>query len=106
MSQEVPDVEPFERVFIANRGEIAIRIAKAATSLGMESIGVYAPVDATSLHTRYTTENIEIGSSAVDQVDPVGAYLNIEALVDAAKVAGCDCVHPGYGFLSENAEFA
>jgi len=106
MSQEVPDVEPFQRVFIANRGEIAIRIAKAATSLGMESVGVYAPVDAASLHTRYTTENIEIGSSAGDQVDPVGAYLNIEALVDAAKVAGCDCVHPGYGFLSENAEFA
>ena len=106
MSQEVSDIEPFKRVLIANRGEIAIRIAKAATALGMESVGVYAPVDSASLHTRYTTENSEIGNSAGDQADPVSAYLNIEALVDVAKATGCDCVHPGYGFLSENAEFA
>ncbi|MEC9253141.1 MAG: biotin carboxylase N-terminal domain-containing protein, partial [Pseudomonadota bacterium] len=106
MGHEVSDIAPFKRVFIANRGEIAIRIAKAATTLGMESVGVYAAVDAGSLHTRYTTENREIGSSAGDQADPVSAYLDIEALVDAAKATGCDCVHPGYGFLSENAEFA
>ena len=106
MSQEVSDIEPFKRVLIANRGEIAIRIAKAATALGMESVGVYAPVDSASLHTRYTTENSEIGNSVGDQADPVSAYLNIEALVDVAKATGCDCVHPGYGFLSENAEFA
>ncbi len=62
MSQEVSDIEPFKRVLIANRGEIAIRIAKAATALGMESVGVYAPVDSASLHTRYTTENSEIGN--------------------------------------------
>ena len=106
MAHEVSDIAPFKRVFIANRGEIAIRIAKAATTLGMESVGVYAAVDAGSLHTRYTTENKEIGSSAGDQADPVSAYLDIEALVDAAKATRCDCVHPGYGFLSENAEFA
>ena len=106
MSEDVSDIEPFKRVFIANRGEIAIRIAKAATTLGMESVGVYAPVDATSLHTRYTTQNREIESSGANQADPVSAYLDIEALVDAAKATGCDCVRPGYGFLSENAEFA
>ena len=100
MGHEVSDIAPFKRVFIANRGEIAIRIAKAATTLGMESVGVYAAVDAGSLHTRYTTENKEIGSSAGDQVDPVSAYLDIEALVDADKATRCDCVHPGYGFLS------
>ena len=106
MNHEVPDNGSFKRVFIANRGEIAIRIAKAATTLGMESVGVHVPMDAGSLHTRYTTENREIGSSAGDQADPVNAYLDIDALVNAAKATGCDCVHPGYGFLSENVEFA
>ena len=106
MNHEVPDNGSFKRVFIANRGEIAIRIAKAATMLGMESVGVHVPMDASSLHTRYTTENREIGSSAGDQADPVNAYLDIDALVNAAKATGCDCVHPGYGFLSENAAFA
>ena len=106
MNHEVPDNGSFKRVLIANRGEIAIRIAKAATMLGMESVGVHVPMDAGSLHTRYTTENREIGSSAGDQADPVNAYLDIDALVNAAKATGCDCVHPGYGFLSENVEFA
>ena len=106
MNQEVPAIGSFKRVFVANRGEIAIRIAKAATTLGIESVGVHVPVDAGSLHTRYTSENREIGSSSSDQADPVSAYLDIEALVNVAKATGCDCVHPGYGFLSENVEFA
>ncbi len=88
-----------KRVLIANRGEIAIRVAKAASALGMESVGVYAPADSFSLHTRFTTEARRIGH---DDGDPLAAYLDAEAVVDAAVESGCDCVHPGYGFLSEN----
>ena len=94
-----------KRVLIANRGEIAIRIAKAASALGMESVGVYAPADALSLHTRFTTESFEISARGA-ATDPVRAYLDAEALIRAAKASGCDCVHPGYGFLAENAAFA
>jgi acetyl/propionyl-CoA carboxylase alpha subunit/acetyl-CoA carboxylase carboxyltransferase component len=90
-----------KRVLISNRGEIAIRIAKAASALGMESVGIYAAVDALSLHTRFTTEAREIGGP-----DPVAAYLDADAIVQAAKSSGCDAVHPGYGFLAENAGFA
>ena len=93
-----------KRVLISNRGEIAIRIAKAASALGMESVAVYAPVDALSLHTRATTEAREVGNGAAQ--DPVGAYLDAAALLEVAAETGCDCVHPGYGFLAENAPFA
>ncbi|HEY2709729.1 MAG TPA: carboxyl transferase domain-containing protein [Caulobacteraceae bacterium] len=92
----------FKRVLIANRGEIAIRIARAADALGVETVSIYAAADALGLHTRVTTQRREIGAGA----DPVKAYLDIEAIVAAAKATGCDCVHPGYGFLSENAAFA
>ncbi|MEZ5551510.1 MAG: carboxyl transferase domain-containing protein [Pseudomonadales bacterium] len=94
----------FRRVLIANRGEIAGRIAKAAAALGVESVGVYAPVDALSLHTRYVTEAHELKVS--DPSDPVAAYLDMESLIEIARSAGCDAVHPGYGFLSENSLFA
>ncbi|MGH6956067.1 MAG: biotin carboxylase N-terminal domain-containing protein, partial [Caulobacteraceae bacterium] len=92
----------FRRVLIANRGEIAIRIARAAEALGMEAVSVHAAADARSLHTRVTTATRLVGAAA----DPVGAYLDIDALIGAARETGCDCVHPGYGFLSENAAFA
>ena len=91
----------FTRVLIANRGEIAIRIAKAAGALGIETVAVHAPVDERSLHL-----------VAADQVaplpggDPLAAYLNIDALLRIAAEHGCDCVHPGYGFLAENAALA
>lgn len=93
----------FNRVLIANRGEIAIRVARAASALGVESVSVYAPADALSLHTRVTT-----GSHALQATssDPVRAYLDLDALIAAAKASGCDSVHPGYGFLSENSAFA
>ena len=90
------------RVLIANRGEIAIRIAKSATALGLESVGVYPAIDALSLHTRCMTDSQEIGTAA----DAVEVYLNAAMLVQTAKSRGCDCLHPGYGFLSENAAFA
>jgi acetyl/propionyl-CoA carboxylase alpha subunit/acetyl-CoA carboxylase carboxyltransferase component len=92
-----------QRVLIANRGEIAIRIAKAARALGMDSLSVYAEADALSLHTHTSTEARQIGAKGQD---PVAAYLDAEALIAVAKENGCDCVHPGYGFLSENADFA
>jgi acetyl/propionyl-CoA carboxylase alpha subunit/acetyl-CoA carboxylase carboxyltransferase component len=92
-----------QRVLIANRGEIAIRIAKAAATLGMESVAVFAPADALALHTRIATRAVPLPSAGGD---PVRAYLDVDALVRAAQASGCDCVHPGYGFLSENARFA
>jgi pyruvate carboxylase len=96
----------FKRVLIANRGEIAIRVARAASALGVESVSVYAPADALSLHTRVTTESRPLGKFQEASIDPVRAYLDIEALIEAAKASDCDCVHPGYGFLSENTAFA
>ena len=94
----------FRRVLISNRGEIAIRIAKAASALGIESVGVYARADSLSLHTRLVSEVREIGDGTTG--DPVRAYLSSEELLRVAHETGCDCVHPGYGFLAENAAFA
>ncbi|NJN52453.1 MAG: ATP-grasp domain-containing protein [Gammaproteobacteria bacterium] len=88
------------KVLIANRGEIAIRIAKAAAALGIESVAVYPAVDQLALHTRVTTSATEIAGVAVD------AYLNAAELIAAAQRTGCDSVHPGYGFVAENADFA
>jgi acetyl/propionyl-CoA carboxylase alpha subunit len=93
----------FKRVLIANRGEIAIRIARAAASLGVDSVAVFTPADAQSLHTRLADTAREIGKAGAD---PLRAYLDIDAVIAAAKERGADCVHPGYGFLSENAAFA
>ncbi len=90
-------------MLIANRGEIAIRIAAAADAVGIESVAVYPPADERSLHTRVTTMRRPIGERARD---PVAAYLDADALIAAALDAGCDCIHPGYGFLAEQAGFA
>ena len=90
------------RVLIANRGEIAIRIARAADALDMESVAVYPPADALVLHPRFATHAHELTGAA----DPVAAYLNAELLVAAALEHGCDCLHPGYGFLSESRALA
>jgi acetyl/propionyl-CoA carboxylase alpha subunit/acetyl-CoA carboxylase carboxyltransferase component len=89
------------RVLIANRGEIAIRVARAAQGLGLETVSVYAPVDAKSLHTRVTDQSVELAAG-----DPVAAYLDVDAIVRAAVDTGCDAIHPGYGFLSENTALA
>ncbi|HJU29086.1 MAG TPA: biotin carboxylase N-terminal domain-containing protein, partial [Candidatus Binataceae bacterium] len=96
----------FKRVLIANRGEIAIRVARAAAALGIDSVGVYTLVDALALHTRVTTESRIIDGHDSPSSDPVRAYLDVEALIALAKANHCDCIHPGYGFLSENAGFA
>jgi len=88
-------------VLIANRGEIACRIARTAKRLGMRTIAVYSDADAGALHTRLCDEAYPIGGP-----EPRASYLAIEHLIDAARRAGAECIHPGYGFLSENAEFA
>ena len=90
------------RVLIANRGEIAIRIAKTATELGLETVSVYSAVDEDSLHTKYSDQTVQIG--AADQaIDP---YLDAENIVQTALATGCDSIHPGYGFLSESTKLA
>ena len=91
----------FTRVLIANRGEIAIRIAKAAHALGIETVAVHAPVDERSLHLVAADR-----AATLPGGDPLAAYLDIDALLGIADEHGCDCVHPGYGFLGENASFA
>src|SRR5258708_11889195 len=91
----------FHRILIANRGEIALRIIRAARELGIETVAVHSTADASSLHVRFADQSICIGPPPSKE-----SYLNIPALLSAAEVSGADAIHPGYGFLSENAEFA
>jgi len=88
-------------VVIANRGEIALRIVTACRELGLESVAVYSTADETALHVREADRAVCIGKPAARQ-----SYLSIEALIEAARETGADAVHPGYGFLAENADFA
>ncbi|NLS16206.1 acetyl-CoA carboxylase biotin carboxylase subunit [Rhizobium sp. P40RR-XXII] len=88
-------------VLVANRGEIAVRIIKAAKALGIRTVQVHSAADSEMLAVKLADEAINIGSPA-----PKKSYLNIEAIVSAARSAGVDAVHPGYGFLSENGDFA
>jgi acetyl/propionyl-CoA carboxylase alpha subunit/acetyl-CoA carboxylase carboxyltransferase component len=90
----------FSRVLIANRGEIAIRIARAAADLGIRTVAVFPQDDAKSLHVGAADQAVQLPGSGAR------AYLDIAAVAKTARDAGCDCVHPGYGFLSENAAFA
>ena len=92
------------RVLIANRGEIAVRIAKAAAGLGIESVSIHPPADRLALHTTATTTSHELAANGSN--DPVAAYLDVDAVLAAAAATGCDCVHPGYGFLAERADVA
>ncbi|MFR0691217.1 carboxyl transferase domain-containing protein [Enterobacterales bacterium AE_CKDN230030158-1A_HGKHYDSX7] len=91
---------PVSRLLIANRGEIAIRIARAAAELGIPTLALYAEDDAASLHTRQADQAVALKGRGAS------AYLDQQQIVDIALAQGCDAVHPGYGFLSENAEFA
>ena len=91
---------PFSALLIANRGEIAIRIARACADLGIRSVAVYTEDDAASLHLR------KADSAVALQGRGVPAYLDMEQLLAIAQAEGCEAIHPGYGFLAENAEFA
>jgi len=91
----------FQRILIANRGEIALRILRACKDLGIQSVAVYSEADKDSLHLRYADETICIGPAASSE-----SYLNIPALIAAAEIADVEAIHPGYGFLSENEHFA
>jgi len=91
----------FKKILIANRGEIAVRIIRACREIGIRSVAVYSTADRTTLHAQIADEAVCIGPPATKD-----SYLNMNAIVQAAINTGCDAIHPGFGFLSENAEFA
>src|SRR5438270_10880789 len=91
----------FNKVLIANRGEIALRIILACKELEIPTVAVYSEADRNSLHVRFADEDVCIGPAASS-----GSYLNIPNIISAAEVTSADAIHPGYGFLSENANFA
>ena len=91
----------FDKVLIANRGEIAVRINRACQELGISTVAIHSEADADSMHVRIADESVCIGPSTVNK-----SYLNAHAIISACEITGAQAVHPGYGFLSENASFA
>ena len=91
----------FRKVLVANRGEIALRIIRAVREMGLQSVAVYSTADADALHVKFADQAVCIGPPPSRQ-----SYLNIPQLISAAEITGADAIHPGYGFLSEDAEFA
>src|ERR1700683_4000595 len=91
----------FDKILIANRGEIALRILRACKELGIPTVAVHSTADANAMHVRLADESVCIGPPPA-----IDSYLNIPALLAACEIPGADAVHPGYGFLAENARFA
>jgi propionyl-CoA carboxylase alpha chain len=92
---------PFDKILIANRGEIACRVAKSAKKLGIKTVAIYSVPDARSVHVQMCDEAYCVGPAASTE-----SYLNMEKIIEIMKMTGAQAVHPGYGFLSENAKFA
>ncbi len=95
------DRKPIKKVLIANRGEIAVRIIRSCREMGIQTVAVFSDADRTAMHVRYANEAFHIGASPSSE-----SYLKIDTILDVARRSGCDAIHPGYGFLSENAEFS
>src|SRR5207237_10220216 len=91
----------FKKILIANRGEIALRIIRACRELGIATVAVHSTADANALHVRFADEAVCIGPPPSKE-----SYLNVPAILSAAEITRADAIHPGYGFLSENADFA
>ena len=91
----------FSKILIANRGEIALRVIRACKEMGIRTVAVYSEADRNSLHVRFADEAVCIGKASSKE-----SYLNIPAIVSAAEITDVAAIHPGYGFLSENAHFA
>ena len=91
----------FQRILIANRGEIALRVIRTAREMGIECVAVYSDLDAQALHTR-----MAYSAQALNGRTPAETYLNVDKILAAAEQSGSQAIHPGYGFLSENADFA
>ena len=90
-----------KKILIANRGEIAVRIIRACREMGIRTVAIYSEADKTALHTKLADEAVCIGPAK-----STNSYLNIKAIIEAAYLTGCDSIHPGFGFLSENVKFA
>ncbi len=94
-------MQRFKKILIANRGEIALRVIRAARELGLRTVAVHSTADESALHVKFADESVCIGPAAAKQ-----SYLHIPAIISAAEITGADAIHPGYGLLSENAGFA
>ncbi len=91
----------FDKILIANRGEIALRVIRACKEMGIATVAVHSEADSSAMHVRLADESVCIGPAPASK-----SYLNIPSIISAAEITGAQAIHPGYGFLSENARFA